>query len=124
MRIRSLLATSALVAVVLAAAVAAQDKAPYRQGDGITMPRVIKEVKPEYPLAAKRARIQGTVGMDVVVLADGTVGQVTVTRSLDQTYGLDEAAVAAARQWQFEPGKKDGKAVPVQVEIEMSFTLK
>lgn len=124
MRIRSLLATSAVVAVVLATAVAAQDKAPYRQGDGITMPQVIKEVKPEYPVAAKRARIQGTVGMDVVVLADGTVGQVTVTRSLDQTYGLDEAAVAAARQWQFEPGKKDGKAVPVQVELEMSFTLK
>jgi TonB family protein len=111
------------VAVVLSAALAAQDKAPYRQGDGITLPKVIKEVKPEYPVAAKRARIQGTVGMDVVVLADGTVGQVTVTRSLDQTYGLDEAAVTAVRQWQFEPGKKDGKPVPVQVEIEMSFTL-
>jgi TonB family protein len=47
-----------------------------------------------------------------------------VTRSLDAEHGLDEAAVTALEQWRFEPGRKDGKAVPVQVDIEMRFGLK
>jgi TonB family protein len=47
-----------------------------------------------------------------------------VTRSLDTTYGLDAEAVKAVKQWVFDPGTKDGKAVPVLVQIEMSFSLK
>jgi len=54
----------------------------------------------------------------------GTVGEVTVTKSLDDTYGLDQAAVAALKRWVFKPGQKDGKPVPVRVAVEMSFTLK
>ena len=49
---------------------------------------------------------------------------VSVKRSLDPTYGLDQQAVKAARQWKFKPGTKDGKAVPVRVSLEMTFTLK
>lgn len=54
----------------------------------------------------------------------GDVGDVEVTRSLDKEYGLDEEAVKAARQWKFEPGTKDGRAVPVQVTVEMTFALR
>ena len=46
----------------------------------------------------------------------------TVTRSLDAE--LDEEAIKAAKQWDFKPGTKDGEAVAVQVNIEMTFTLK
>jgi len=57
------------------------------------------------------------------VKADGTVdNDVRVIRSLDTD--LDQQAVIAARQWTFKPGTKDGKAVDVQVNIELSFTLK
>jgi TonB family protein len=59
-----------------------------------------------------------------VVLADGNVGDVTVARSLDTTYGLDQQAVNAAKQWTFKPGTKDGKPVAVRVNIELKFTLK
>jgi protein TonB len=95
-----------------------------KAGPGVTSPRVVKEVKPEYTEEAKKARIQGTVVVEAVVKTDGTVGDVKVTRSLDTEYGLDAQAVKAARQWLFEPGKKDGKAVPVRVAIELTFTLK
>jgi protein TonB len=71
-----------------------------------------------------RAGIQGRVSLDVVVLADGSVGNVTVAKSLDTVYGLDGEAVKAVKRWQFDPGTKDGKAVPVLVEIEMTFTLR
>ena len=93
-------------------------------GDGVILPRVLREVKPEYTAAAMHAKIQGSVHLSVVVLATGDVGDIEVEQSLDTVHGLDEAAVAAASQWKFEPGRKDGKAVPVKVTLEMTFTLK
>ena len=58
------------------------------------------------------------------MLTDGSVGSVSVTRSLDATFGLDREAVSAAKQWRFKPGTKDGKPVAVRVAIELTFTLK
>lgn len=94
----------------------------YTIGDGVTSPRPVKEVKPTYTDEAKQAGIQGTVTMDCVVLPDGTVGDVRVSKKLDP--GLDAEAVKTLRQWRFSPGQKDGKPVPVQVFVEMSFTLR
>lgn len=101
------------------------DDTPFQAGNnGVTLPRVLTEVKPSYTPDAMQAKIQGSVMMSVVVLADGRVGDVTVTRSLDDEHGLDGQAVKAVRQWTFEPGTKDGKPVPVQVTVEMTFTLR
>jgi TonB family protein len=58
------------------------------------------------------------------VLEDGKVATVTVTQSLDTQHGLDEAAVTALKGWQFRPGTKDGKAVAVIVNVEMTFKVK
>lgn len=96
----------------------------YRPGSGVTLPRVLKEVKADYTEAAKEKGIVGFVWLEVVVTEAGDVGNVEVTQSLDKEYGLDEEAVKAARQWKFEPGRKDGKAVPVVITIEMTFTLR
>ncbi len=90
---------------------------------GVSLPRVIREVRPNYTAEAIAARIQGTVLMTAVVLADGTVGDVTVTRSLDTVYGLDAQAVSAVKQWLFILGMKDGRPVAVRVTIELTFTL-
>src|SRR5262245_10473639 len=96
----------------------------YRAGNGVTLPRVIHDVRPNYTAAAMNARIQGGVALECVVLPDGSVGRVTVLRSLDTQFGLDEEAIKAARQWKFEPGMRDGKPVPVVISIELAFTLK
>jgi TonB family protein len=69
-----------------------------------------------------RRKVEGTVEVDAVILADGTVGDVSVKRSLDPD--LDEEAVKATKQWRFRPGTKDGAPVAVQVFIELTFTLK
>jgi TonB family protein len=104
---------------------AAQNPAPpYRPGKGITNPVLEKEVHPNYTPEAMRAKVQGNVMLQAVVLADGTVGDVKVTKSLDTVYGLDDQAVKALKQWRFKPGTKDKKPVPVQVDIEMTFRLK
>jgi len=77
-----------------------------------------------YTFEAMRARISGRVLLTAVVLPDGTVGEVLVRRSLDPKYGLDREAVAAARQWLFDPGTRDGQSVAVLVSIDLEFTMK
>jgi len=51
-----------------------------------------------------RAKVQGTAVLDCVVTAEGTVAECQVVRSLDSSFGLDQKAVAAAKQWRFVPG--------------------
>jgi TonB family protein len=132
-RIASLLALSAVLVATatLAAAssvpmIAAQAQAEqvYKPGDGVTLPVVVHEVKPDYTPEAMQKKIQGSVFMRCVVLADGTVGDMAITQSLDSEFGLDRQAGRAARQWLFKPGSKDGKPVAVEIEIEMRFALK
>ena len=90
-------------------------------GSGVTTPRLIEETKPSYTAEALRARVQGSIKLEAIVQTDGTVGEVRVVHSLDKKYGLDEEAVRALKQWRFAPGKKDDIAVPVIVEVEMTF---
>ncbi len=96
----------------------------YRPGSGVTNPRVLREVKPQYTSDAMRAKIQGTVLLECIVRPDGSVGDVQVLRSLDPTFGLDQEAIKAAKQWRFSPGMHLGEAVPVLVTIELQFTLR
>jgi TonB family protein len=98
------------------------DKVYEANAPGLTMPRVISEVRPSYTRDAMRARIEGWVSLTAVVESDGTVGDVKVVKSLSPD--LDAEAIAAAKRWQFEPGKKAGKPVAVVVAIELTFTLK
>ena len=96
----------------------------YTARDGVTPPKVVKLVKAQYTEKAAAARIQGTVTMEAVVLGDGAVGEVTVTESLDASLnGLDDQAVSALKQSQFEPGTKDGKPVAVRITVRTTFTL-
>ena len=97
---------------------------PYRLGNGIESPSILHEVKPQYTAEAMRAKVQGTVVLECVVLPDGSVGSVRVTRSLDSTFGLDQEAIKAAKQWRFRPGTRQGQPVAVLVGIELSFTLR
>jgi periplasmic protein TonB len=113
-----------LFALALVALTGVQDSTIYKPGDGVSLPQVVKQVKADYTPEAMQNRIEGNVGLDVVVLADGNVGDVTVTESLDSVYGLDKNAVAAMKQWVFKPGQKNGKAVAVRVHVQMAFTLK
>lgn len=96
----------------------------YRPGAGITLPRVLREVKPQYTADAMRAKVQGSVWLECIVMPDGSVGEVRVTKSLDPIFGLDQEAIKAARQWRFSPGIREGQPVPVIITIELTFTLR
>lgn len=96
----------------------------YKAGSGVTWPEAIKEEKPTYTAEAMRLKLQGDVLLDIEILANGTVGNVRVKRSLDRVHGLDEEAMRVARLWLFKPARdKNGKTVPVVAELAIGFTL-
>ena len=120
---RLLLAASALV--VVSPSLRAQDPpVVYTPGDGVTLPAVVTSVHASYTPEAMKAHIEGTVVLECVVRADGTVGDVRVAQSLDSVYGLDTQSVNALKQWTFKPGSKEGKPVAVRVQISMNFSLR
>lgn len=84
-------------------------------------PVEIKHVVPVYPELAKKAGIEGTVVVKVLVNTKGDVEKVEVLKSHPL---LDEAAIEAAKQFKFKPGKQRDKFVKVWVSIPFNFKLK
>jgi protein TonB len=95
----------------------------YEMGNGVESPVAIKSVQPTYTSEAMRAKIQGEVVLDAIVEPNGTLTILTVAKSLDRQFGLDQAAIDAATQWRFIPGKKDGQNVRVKVQMILEFRL-
>ncbi|MBI2678875.1 MAG: TonB family protein [Candidatus Koribacter versatilis] len=93
----------------------------YRVGGGVSAPRPLFAPDPEYSEEARKAKYQGVVILFVVVGPDGRVHDMRVQRSLG--LGLDEKAMEAVRQWKFDPARKDGQAVAVQINVEVNFRL-
>jgi protein TonB len=97
---------------------------PVRPGNGVESPVPIRQVRPSYTADAMRARTQGSIDLDCVVLPDGNVGMCDVVRSMKPPFGLDAEAIKAAQQWRFRPGRRLGEPVAVLVRIELTFTLR
>ena len=93
----------------------------YRVGGGVSAPRALYAPDPEYSEEARKAKYQGTVVLWVVVGPDGRPRDIRVQRTLGM--GLDEKAIEAVRSWKFEPAKKDGQPVAVQINVEVNFRL-
>lgn len=93
----------------------------YRVGGGVSAPRTLYAPDPEYSEEARKAKYQGTVVLWMVVGADGRPRDIRVARTLGM--GLDEKALEAVRTWRFEPARKDGQPVAVQINVEVIFRL-
>jgi TonB family protein len=92
---------------------------------GISPPRPIYRPQPDYTAEGMSARIEGVIEVEAIVLPSGDVGDVRISRSLDGgQYGLDQAALKTAKQWQFEPGYgSDGNPLAVYASIRFTMTL-
>jgi TonB family protein len=87
---------------------------------GTTQGFLKKKVQPEYPEAARRARVQGSVIFRGVISKDGKIAELTTL------YGepiLVEAALRAVRQWEYKPYLVNGEAVEVQTLLRVNFAL-
>ncbi|HEY0873854.1 MAG TPA: TonB family protein [Vicinamibacterales bacterium] len=91
-----------------------------RVGGQVRTPAKIRDVRPVYPQDAQDARISGVVIIEALIDTQGNVRSARVLRSIP---GLDEAALAAVKQWQFTPTVLDGVAVPLVMTVTVNFTL-
>ncbi|HEX4605097.1 MAG TPA: TonB family protein [Candidatus Angelobacter sp.] len=93
----------------------------FHVGDGVSAPRAIYTPEPEFSEEARKAKYQGVVVLNIIVGTDGRVHNPRVVRSLGM--GLDEKAMEGVKTWKFDPSKKDGRAVAVEMNIEVAFNL-
>jgi TonB family protein len=84
-------------------------------------PKILKQVKADYPQDAKDAKIQGNVDVEIRIAKDGTVAETKVVKSIPT---LDKAATDAVKQWKFEPTLLNGKPVEVMATMTIRFALK
>lgn len=85
-------------------------------------PKPITQIAPLYPLKAKMRNIEGKVVFELIILADGSLGEIKVLSS--EPGGLFvNAAMNAIRKWRFKPGTRNGKPVPTRVIKPFLFSL-
>jgi len=95
---------------------------PFQVGiGGVSAPVAIYSPEPAYSEEARKAKFAGIVLLWIVVDAQGMVRNVQIAKHLGM--GLDEEAVKTVGTWKFKPAMRQGVAVPVQVEVEVSFRL-
>jgi protein TonB len=93
---------------------------PMRVGGEVQASRIIRQVNPVYPEAARRSRTQGVVVVEVEVDEDGNV---TTAVATDGPALLRPAAVDAVRQWVYSPTLLNGEPVPVSSTVRVTFSL-
>ena len=87
----------------------------------VRQPVKIHDAAPLYPAIAQSARVQGIVIIQATVGVDGQVIDASVLRSVPL---LDEAALAAVRQWRYTPTRLNGAPVAVVMTVTVNFTLR
>jgi protein TonB len=98
----------------------ADNAAPHKVDSKTAIGYKIHDVPPWYPPLAQRAKIQGDVVLHAII---DTTGKVTQLRVLSGHPILAKSALDAVRQWKYRPYLLDGKAVPVDTTITVSFHL-
>jgi TonB family protein len=92
-----------------------------RIGGGVSSPKVLHSVAPQFSEEARKAKFNGVVLINLIVDTNGIPRNVHVLRGVGM--GLDETAVAAVKQYTFEPAVENGKPVPVQLNVEVNFQV-
>jgi len=87
----------------------------------VVTPSVVRQTQPEYTDEARRAHINSTAMVSLMVGEDGTPSQVRLVRPVG--FGLDDQALRAVSKWQFRPGSRNGQPVAMRVQIETMWRL-
>ncbi len=86
----------------------------------ITRPVPVKQIKPKYPEAAKAIGATGKVVVKVLVGTDGKVKSASIYSSFGNP-ACEDAALTAAKQWEFKPATKDGEPFEQSIQIPFDF---
>ena len=91
------------------------------KAEKLLAPKVVKTVSANYPTEALAQRLEGRVEVSITIGTDGTVKLANVVKSTDASF--NEAALAAARQWAFEPAQKGDQNIESRITIPFLFML-
>jgi TonB family protein len=92
-----------------------------REGGQLIAGKPLYKTEPQYPESSKKKGIQGDVILEAVISTEGVPLGVKVIQSPDPD--LAKAAMAAVKQWRYQPAKLNGVPVEVVTDITMRFTL-
>lgn len=94
-------------------------------GKDVTAPKLVSKVMPAYPESAREKRIEGIVIVQTEIDKQGNVTNASVHQGIEGEEGkaLGEAAIAAVKQWKFEPALKNGKPVDTKYKVTVRFRL-
>jgi TonB family protein len=95
------------------------DAPKFKAGKGLISPQLTKQSDPPFTEAARRAKVQGTVVLAVVVDQTGVPRNIRIVDPLG--CGLDAQAARTIQTWRFKPAERDGKPIAVEIEIQMNF---
>jgi TonB family protein len=98
----------------------AAEDTPRAAGTEVPAPKRTRFVSPQYPADAQARGLRGIVILELIIDTAGKVASATVTRSVPP---FDEAALVAARQWEYEVTKVGGKPVTVRLSVPITFTM-
>jgi protein TonB len=105
----------------------------YHVGGGVTAPKLVYSVEPHFSKQERMQKINGSARVQLIVETDGHVREIHIIKSAAEKYAnksqkdrddallLDQKFIEAVGQYRFEPGKLNGKPVPVQLNIEVNF---
>ena len=94
---------------------------PLRVGGEVKAPVLVNRVEPNYPEAARKARMEGVVILEAIITASGSVEEVKVLKSVNPL--LDASGVRAVQQWRYKPATLNGRAVRVYLTVTVTFNL-
>ncbi len=84
-------------------------------------PRPIYQLVAEYDDKDRKKKIEGYVGLSLILTKEGKTADIKVTKSLTQ--GLDQQAIKSVSQWTFEPVIVDGRPCPMKIAVQVTFKL-
>ena len=82
-------------------------------------PKLVKQVPPVYPEAARQAGTSGVVRLGIIITKEGRVRDIRVMNSLGM--GLDVAAMKAVKDWVYQPTLLNGEPVEVVTTVDVNF---
>jgi TonB family protein len=104
----------------------------YHAGDGITPPKLIFSVEPEFSEKARKRKIQGNCVVSLIVATNGTATDIHVAKSIADTVSkkegeaaltLDQQAIKAVSGYRFTPATYRGTPVPYRLNVEVNFQI-
>lgn len=116
-----------VASIVLALSISAADarvsyaqtkESPLKVGSDVPAPKQVKGEKPIYPENARKSNLRGVVVLELLINPEGRVDSIKVLRSVDK---LTDAALAAAKTWEYEPTKSKGKPAWISVIVTIPF---